>query len=425
MNVDERHAAFLVLVPLQALLAVAHSAIPASADAASVAAQRLHREAIVVDTHDDTTQRLLDAGFDLGVRHADGSVDLPRAREGGLDALFFSIYTPGKTPGDEALRGAHAQIDAVRRQVERNRDRLVLATTADEVRRAAAQGRIAALIGVEGGHMLAGDRANLRRFFDRGVRYLTLTHNVNVGWAHAAADTAARGGLTEQGREIVREMNRLGMIVDVSHVSDETFADVLATSAAPVFASHSSSRALCNVPRNMSDDMIRALAARGGVVQVNFHVGFLSQAYADALSADDGRLKKQMEAATEAHCGSDEACSTLHGAALSREYVARGWLPRVEWTAILDHVDHVVKLVGVGHVGLGSDFDGAIMPYGLEDAAQLPKLTAALLERGYSRDDVRKILGGNTLRLMEQVERIAREQPPTRRASSAGHAGGR
>ncbi|MGI9246719.1 MAG: dipeptidase [Steroidobacteraceae bacterium] len=387
---------------------IAQAAAPQPVTAAQ--ARALHFDAIVVDTHDDTTQRLLDPAFDLAARHADGGLDLPRAVEGGLDAWFFSIYTPGTLTGAEAVRQANAQIDAVHRHVERHRDRMVLATTAAEVRQAARDGRIAVLIGVEGGHMIDSSLATLRQLFDRGARYLTLTHNVNVGWAHAAADATERGGLDYHGREIVREMNRLGMIVDVSHVSDETFRDVLETSAAPVFASHSSSRALCNVPRNMSDDMIHALAAKGGVVQVNYHVGFLSQAFADAVAADGGRLRQEMDAEVDRRCGTDEACSTLQGSAVMREYVVAGRLPRVEWTAVVDHIDHIAKLVGVDHVGLGSDFDGAQMPFGLEDASRLPQLTQALLERGYAADDVRKILGGNTLRVMEQVERVAREQ---------------
>jgi membrane dipeptidase len=390
-----------------ALLPIALAAHAAPADADAERAARVHASALVVDTHVDTTQRLLDPHFDLLARHADGGIDLPRAHEGGLDAMFFSIWMPGTVTGAEAVQRALRQIDAVHQQVARHPDALALATTAAEVRAAAASGRVAALIGVEGGHMIADDLDNLRRVYARGARYMTLTHSVNVDWADSSTDQPRNDGLNDFGRDVVREMNRLGMVVDVSHVSDATIEDVLAVSTAPVFASHSSSRALCDVPRNLNDDLIRAIAARGGVVQINYYVGFLSKAFDDAVHADGDRLKNAMEAEVARRCGDDEACQTLTANALYRELVAEGKLPRVEWTEILRHVDHVVKLVGVEHVGLGSDFDGATMPFGMEDASQLPKLSQALLERGYSEADVDKILGGNTLRVLERVERTA------------------
>jgi membrane dipeptidase len=370
-------------------------------------ARKLHFDSIVVDTHDDTTQRLLDPDFDLGVRHDDGSIDLPRAREGGLDAIFFSIWIPGTVTGAPAVEHAREQIAAIHRQIDTHPGELALATTADDVRRIAAGGRIAALIGVEGGHMIANDLANLRELYALGARYMTLTHSENVDWADSSTDEPRLGGLNDFGRAVVAEMNRLGMIVDVSHVSDDTFADVLEFSTAPVIASHSSSRALCDVPRNMSDRMIRALAERGGVIQINYHVGFLSKAFDVAIHADDGRLDKEIEAEGARRCGQKEACMLLTGDALMREYVVAGKLPRVGWQEIVAHIDHVVRLVGADHVGLGSDFDGAYMPFGLENAALLPKLTVALLAKGYSEQDIRNILGGNTLRVMEQVEAVA------------------
>jgi membrane dipeptidase len=371
-------------------------------------ARALHFDSIVVDTHDDTTQRLLTPDFDLGARHADGSIDIPRMRDGGLDALFFSIWIPGTVTGAEAVRQAGAQIEAVHRQIRSHPRDLVLATTAAEVRAAQAGGRIAALMGVEGGHMIANKLANLRRFFELGARYMTLTHSVNVDWADSSTDTPKHKGLSRFGKRVVREMNRLGMIVDVSHVSDETFYDVLALSKAPVIASHSSARALCNSLRNLSDQMIRDLAASGGVIQINYHMGFLSQPFRDAINANDKKLDSEIDAEGKRRCGADEACDLLVRDRLVREYVRRGMLPRVEWTAIVDHIDHVVKVVGARHVGLGSDFDGAYIPYGMEDASFLPKLTGALLKKGYSVDDIRNILGGNTLRVMEEVEAAAR-----------------
>lgn len=370
-------------------------------------ARSLHFDSIVVDTHDDTTQRLLDPNFNLGARHADGGLDIPRMREGGLDALFFSIWIPGTVTGDDAVRQANIQIDAIRRQLEQHPRELMLATSAGDVRRAQADNKIAALIGMEGGHMIAGDLANLRRFFERGVRYLTLTHSLNVEWADSSTDTPRHQGLSKFGERVVREMNRLGMIVDVSHVSDETFYDVLAQSRAPVIASHSSVRALCDSPRNLSDPMIRALAAKGGVIQINFHMSFLSQAFRDAINADGQRLYKAIDAEAVRRCGADQACQMIESDRQVREYVRDGKLPRVEWTEIVEHIDYAVKRVGSRHVGLGSDFDGAYMPYGLEDASLLPKLTDALLRKGHSPDDIRNILGGNTLRVMEEVEAAA------------------
>jgi membrane dipeptidase len=384
--------------------------LPLVARAAPVdpeSARKLHFDSIVVDTHDDTTQRMLDPSFNLGERHADGGIDIPRMREGGLDAIFFSIWVPGTITGEEAVRKALAQIEAIRRQVAVHPKDLVLATTADGIRRAAAEGRIAVLMGVEGGHMIANDLANLRRFYDLGVRYMTLTHSVNVDWADSSTDTPKNAGLSDFGRDVVREMNRLGMMVDVSHVSDATFDDVLAISKAPVFASHSSARALCRVPRNMNDRMIRDLAARDGVMQVNYYMAFLSQPFATALKANDARIEKAIDADVAERCGDDEACMGVASSELTRARVTAGRLPRVEWTEIVDHIAHAASVAGPSHVGLGSDFDGAEMPYGMEDVSSLPKLTQALLERGYSADEVRGILGGNILRLMEQVEAAA------------------
>lgn len=378
-----------------------------AAQADPAAARRLHFDAIVVDTHDDTTQRLLDPAFDLGQRHRDGSIDIPRMREGGLDAIFFSIWVPGTITGQEAVDQALRQIEAVQRQVAAHPQDLELVTTAQGIRRATAAGRIAVLLGVEGGHMINNDLANLRRLHQLGVRYLTLTHGVNVDWADSSTDAPKSAGLSDFGREVVREMNRLGMMVDVSHVSDATFDDVLAVSSAPVIASHSSARGLTRVARNMNDRMIQALAAKQGVMHVNYHMTFLSQPYATVIKAHDGRIENAIDAEATELCGTDEACQTVKGSELVRERVAAGRLPRVEWTAIVDHIVYASRLGGAAHVGLGSDFDGAYMPYGMEDVTGLPQITAALLERGFSPDEVRGILGGNLLRVMEKVESVA------------------
>jgi membrane dipeptidase len=371
-------------------------------------ARELHFQSIVVDTHDDTTQRLLDPKFDFGARHSDGSVDIPRMREGGLSAIFFSIWIPGTVTGPTAVQRALDQINAVRETVARHPNDLVLCTTAEEIRGAKAAVKIAVLMGVEGGHMINNSLANLDKFFALGVRYMTLTHTVNTDWADASTDKAAHNGLTDFGNQVVREMNRLGMMVDISHVADKTFYDVLAVSKAPVIASHSSCRALCSAPRNMTDDMIKALAAKGGVIQINYHIGFLSQQFQDVSKAHP-ELGREIEAESKKRCGEHEACQLIEADKVTREMVAQGKLPRVDWTEIIQHIDHAVKLVGADHVGLGSDFDGADMPYGMEDASDIPRITDALLAKGYSPADVRKILGGNTLRLMQDVESAAQK----------------
>ncbi len=371
-------------------------------------AKQLHFSSIVIDTHDDTTQRFLDTAFDLGVRNALGSIDIPRMKEGGLGAIFFSIWIPSKITGPEAVKRALAQIDAVHEQVRKHSNNLTLVTTAEGIREAHKQGKIAALIGIEGGHMIASDLGVLRRFAALGARYMTLTHSGNAEWADSSTAKPEHNGLSEFGKDVVREMNRLGMIVDISHVSDKAFADVLEVSKAPVFASHSDCRAICDAPRNMTDDMIRALAAKGGVIQINYHVGFLSQEFRNAEKAHP-EWDKAIAVEVQKRCGDRQGCALIEGDRVTREYVLRGDLPRVEWTKIIEHIDHAVKIAGIDHVGLGSDFDGANMPFGMEDVSKLPQITNALLEKGYSEGDVKKILGENTLRVMAEVERVGRE----------------
>ncbi|HWY42885.1 MAG TPA: dipeptidase [Candidatus Sulfotelmatobacter sp.] len=381
-----------------------------AADSVSEKAKKLHFSSIVMDTHDDTTQRFLDPKFDLGVRHPDGSIDIPRMKEGGLTGIFFSIWIPSKITGPEAVKRASEQIAAVREQVSKHPKEIVLATTAAEVRAAKKQGKIAALMGVEGGHMIGNDLEVLRSYAALGVRYMTLTHSGNDEWADSSTDKPVHNGLTDFGEDVVREMNRLGVIVDISHVSDKTFYDALEVSKAPLFASHSSCRAICNAPRNMTDQMIKDLAAKGGVIQINYHVSFLSQEFRDAEKKDPS-INEGISKEVKKRCPDekDEACQLIEGDKITREYVAAGKLPKVEWTKIIEHIDHAVKLVGADNVGLGSDFDGANMPYGMEDVTMIPKITGALLEKGYSESDIRKILGENTLRVMSEVERVSRE----------------
>jgi membrane dipeptidase len=374
----------------------------------SARTRKLHFSSIVVDTHDDTTQRFLDGKFDISLRNATGSIDIPRMREGGLGGIFFSIWIPSKITGQEAVNRALTQIEAVREQVRTHPKELALATTAEEVRETHKQGKIAALLGVEGGHMINSDLDVLRKFASLGVRYMTLTHSGNDEWADSSTDKAVHNGLTDFGKDVVREMNRLGVTVDISHVSDKTFYDALEISKAPMIASHSSCRAICDARRNMTDQMIKDLAAKGGVIQINYHVGFLSQEFMNAEVANP-ELNKSIAAEVRKRCEDNEGCQLIEGDRLTREYVAQGKLPHVDWTKIIEHIDHAVKTAGVDHVGLGSDFDGANMPYGMEDASKLPKITDALLKKGYSEGDVKKILGENTLRVMSEVERVSRE----------------
>jgi membrane dipeptidase len=381
---------------------------PTTADDIAERAHKLHFSSLVVDTHDDTTQRFFSKGFDLGKRNPDGHIDIPRMRDGGMDALFFSIWIDGRITGPQAVQKALDQIDAVRVNVQKYPKDIVLARTAEEVRRAHAEHRIAALMGVEGGHMIGNDIHVLRIFADLGVRYMTLTHFYNDEWADSSTDKPAHDGLTDFGKDIVREMNRQGILVDISHVSDKTFYDALAVSKAPLIASHSSCRALCNHVRDMTDEMIKALAAKGGVIQINYEKSFIDQAYKDAYDKAAGGAKEHIDAVTKA-CNFDEECIGKELAKAEQQLIAEGKLPHVSWERIIDHIDHAVKLVGADHVGLGSDFDGASMPEGLEDCSKLPKITEALLRKGYSEEDIRKILGGNTLRVLEQAEKVSRE----------------
>lgn len=381
-----------------------------SGDEIAERAHKLHFSSIVLDTHDDTTQRFFSKSFDLGKRNPDGHIDIPRMRDGGMNAIFFSIWIDGRIMGPAAVQKALDQIDAVHENVRRFSNDMVFARTAEEVRRAHAQGKIAALMGVEGGHMIGNDIRIVRIFGDLGVRYMTLSHFYNDEWADSSTDKPAHNGLTDYGKEIVREMNRQGIMVDISHVSDKTFYDALEVSKAPLIASHSSCRALCNHVRNMSDDMIKALAAKGGVIQINYEKSFIDQDYKNAYDKATGGagVVGTLNQAVK-DCGDDQECVSKAEIALERKMTEEGKLPHVSWERIVDHIDHAVKLVGPEHVGLGSDFDGATMPEGMEDCSKLPKITEALLRKGYSEDDIRKILGGNTLRVMEQAERVSRE----------------
>ena len=383
-------AAIFATVAAVASLSAQTPAPKPTAESAEARAARVHKAAIVVDTHIDTTMMLGREGWDFMERHSPergtggGShVDLPRMREGGLDAAFFSIYMPGTVTGPEAVKRSLVLIDNVRRLAEQHPNEIVLATTAADVRAAHKAGKIAVLMGMEGGHMIDDSLSVLRNYHRLGVRYLTLSHSVNTNWSDSSGDKPVHNGLTDFGKDVVRELNRLGMMVDISHVSDKTFWDALEVSKAPLVASHSSSRVFSSHPRTMSDEMVKALAAKGGVVMINYEVTFL----------DNDRY---------------EASQKRQG--LSREEVAKlPALPDVSWMKIVENIDHMAKIAGPTHVGLGSDFDGTTVPDGMDDVSMLPKITAALLDKGYSEEDVKNILGENILRLLEKVEQIGRE----------------
>lgn len=379
-----------------------------SADDIAERAKRLHFSSIVLDTHADTPQRMLTGNFELGKRDTEGHVDIPRMREGGLNAQFFSIFISGRIMGPPAIQQALDQIDIVRQNVRQHSKDLTLATTAEEIRQAHAQGKIAILMGMEGGHMIGNDIHMVRIYSLLGVRYMTLAHFYNDEWADSSTDKPAHNGLTDFGKDVVREMNRQGMLVDISHVSDKTFYDALEVSKVPLIASHSSVRAISNHPRNMTDDMIKALAAKGGVIQINYERNYLDDDYRKAFAVLAGDVSR-MEEKFKKECGDDNVCIGKAEIKFEKELTASGKLPHVSWEKIIEHIDHVVKLVGADHVGLGSDFDGADMPDGLEDCSKLPRITEALLRKGYSEEDIRKILGGNILRVMEQSEKISRE----------------
>jgi len=307
---------------------------------------------------------------------------------------------PGDVTGPLAVKRALQQIDKVREAVRAHPRELMLATSVADIRRAVAERKVAALIGMEGGHMIDADLGVLRAYAALGVRYMTLTHSRNTTWADSSGDTAAHNGLTSFGKDVVRELNRLGVMVDVSHVSDKTFYDTLEVTTAPVIASHSSCRAISDSPRNMTDDMLRALAKNGGVIMINYNAGFISETFRTAQPP--AGVQTQLDGAAK-QCGKDEACLILDWSRIYHEAMSNRQMPAVTWVEIVDHIEHAVKVAGIDHVGLGSDFDGAIMPLGMEDASKLPKITGELLKRGYSERDVTKILGGNLLQVMEQT----------------------
>jgi membrane dipeptidase len=370
-------------------------------------AEKVLLQAIIIDTHADTPQMMLDEGYDLAQPDSPFMISVPKMRQGHLSAEFFSIWVDVGWPKQDLIHRALDLIDVVYEQVGRHSDVLGMATTADEIVRLHLQGKFAILMGVEGGHIIQDDLRALDIYYRLGVRYMTLTHTANTEWADSSGDKPQWNGLTDFGKQVVERMNRLGMMVDISHVSDKTFYDTLAATHAPVIASHSSCRALCDVPRNMTDDMIRALAKNGGVMDINFYSGFLSPEFAAAYKKVAPQIHAD-ESAAEKQYANDRRRLAEESRNIWARYASQ--FPAPSYTTIADHIDHAVQVAGIDHVGLGSDFDGIdSAPKGMEDVSKLPDLVRELARRGYSQEDLKKILGGNLLRVMRQVERVGRE----------------
>jgi membrane dipeptidase len=378
--------------------AAACSQAPLSEEApTAMSAEDLLAQSYVIDLHCDTPDRLASDAFDLAENYPYGQVDIPKMRKGGVTGVFFAVYNSGaRGPTPEKYDDALKIIELVKSQVTLHPKDLVLATSADDIVAAKQAGKIAILMGVEGGHMIDSNLDHLRHLYELGGRYMTLTHAIHLPWAGSSGDKPEEDpGLTDFGREVVAEMNRLGMMVDVSHISDKTFAGVMEAAKAPMIASHSSCRALSDHPRNMSDDMIKAVADRGGVVHINFYNAFL-----------DADYRSRSNAYEETDEPAENEPAETRWASRMRKLEIVG---RTPFSVLLDHFEHAVKVGGVEHVGLGSDFDGVTeeLPAGMEDISKLPNLIPGLRERGFADDAISKILGGNTLRVMREVEAYA------------------
>ena len=382
----------------------------------------VHRSALVIDTHADTPQRFVDEHFDLSAPLGDGNLNLDSAHQGNLGAEFFSIWVDPAIYKGQYSRRTLELIDSVKQQVARHPKELEFVATPGGIEEAHRNHRFAVLMGIEGGHSIENSIPLLRQYYALGVRYMTLTWANSNDWADSSGDIDDKSiphtqdGLTEFGKDVVYEMNRLGMMVDISHVSDATFYRTLRISRAPVIASHSAARKLCDAPRNMTDEMLLAVAnygggpnSKGGVIQVNFYSGFISQAYRDAQKAIEPEAEKAIQALKDKAKADGKEVSQVEIEKIKRDLASR--IPRPPLSALIDHIDHIAKVAGIDHVGIGSDFDGVggQLPEGIDSAADLPKITEALMARGYSAEDCRKILGGNLLRVFREVEQVSKE----------------
>ncbi len=381
---------------------------------------QVHSQAIVIDTHADTPQRLVDENYDLTMPLNGGQFDFDAAKQGNLGAEFFSIWVePDLYKGDYAKRTLEL-IDSVYQQAAKHPDKMQMAFSSSDILAAHRNHKLAALMGIEGGHSIEDSLPLLRDYYRLGVRYMTLTWSNSTDWADSSGVIDPKNpddpkvphtkeGLTEFGKDVVYEMNRLGMMVDISHVADKTFYRTLVITRAPVIASHSAARALCDAPRNMTDDMLRAVAINGGVVQVNFYSGFISQAYRDASKAQQPEVDKAIQDFKDKAKAEGKEVTYADLEKIQRSYADK--IPRPPLSALIDQIDHIAKVAGVDHTGLGSDFDGVSgqLPQGIDSAADLPKITAALMDRGYTAADCDKILGGNLLRVFREVENVSKQ----------------
>jgi membrane dipeptidase len=390
-----------LVVSLAAVL-LAASVVNLAAGEVTEAVLKLHGKAFVFDAHCDTAMRLIgERAVDLGERLEGGHMDLPRMEAGGLDAQIFACWPNPRVTREEYVKHTLQMIDAVWEQADRHGDRMEVALEGRDLKRISEKGRVAAIIGIEGGHAILEDLGVLRDYHRLGVRCMTLTWMNTNEWADSSDDTTMWGGLNDFGREVIREMDRLGMIIDCSHVSDSTFFDVIETTRNPVLVSHSCMRALCDIPRNVSDDVLHALAENGGVVCVNYFPGFLDKNYYEQASEVWQEFGRRRQELTDLYGGDrSRAWSELEA-----EYRERmGAIEKPSVGVLVDHIDHAVRVAGIDHVGLGSDFDGiSVLPEGMEDVTDLPAITAELEKRGYSERDIRKVLGGNLLGLVERV----------------------
>ena len=407
---------FLLLSCLALAASAAAQTTNLSDTPVSVRARAIHDSALIIDTHADTPQRFLDQGFDIGSTdpHDVGHLSLDKARRGNLGAEFFSIWVDPETNQGHFAQHTFDLIDSVYEQAARHPDRMMMAFSVADIEHAHKEHKLAALMGIEGGHSIENDMHLLRDYYRLGVRYMTLSWSNTNEWADSSGDIndlkiQHHNGLTDFGKQVVLEMNRLGMMVDISHVADKTFWDAIAVTKAPVIASHSSARALVNAPRNMTDDMLRAVAKNGGVVQVNFYSGFVDEDFRRAMEAQARDQAAAIQKYVDSLKARGKPVNYIEIDRIEREWMAK--IPRPPFKSLIDHIDHIAKVSGVDHVGLGSDFDGVsgATPQGMDSAADLPKITQALLDRGYSGDDIRKILGGNLLRVFRQVETVSRE----------------
>ena len=382
-----------------------------SAVSAQTPAERyesLMKNILIVDTHVDTPGYIVDEGYRLAEEHSYYEADIPRMRRGRVGAMFFGVYVQ---PQDFAphlwLPRAMEWIDALHSEVERNQRDMEMAYTADDIERIHRERRIAALLSLEGGHLISDSLALLRDYYRLGVRYMTLAHFKTNNWADSATDKAVHNGLSPFGRDVVREMNRLGMIGDISHVSDKCFYDALETSRAPMIASHSSLRAVCDIPRNMTDDMLRALARQGGVVSINFNAAYLDPKAAAVFANLREPRDREIAEMIASNGGNPRRWDMKR--TIQQRYRAK--LPQVGLRVLLRHIDHAVKLIGADHVGIGSDFDGVsgMVPDGMEDVSHYPALVKGMIDLGYPDSDIRKIMGENVLRVMRENEAVARE----------------